>query len=275
MNQHNSTKRMTNPTNQIPTRQPNQQTPTKVQKRQTVRRSTYFRKFHGTSTYALVGYTILKSSADNGSCSFYQVLCLQLFCNTAQSKKWKEWSNWKTICKSFIVQSSRFIDQLWIQFLELSECVFPYLPNLHRMPVHWSAPWKHKSRYRSSLSDKYLGRSGCRQSENPGFFVLVILSVYGSRSLVFVDTFFYGITVRKSSFPLPRTVELHLTTIVEQELVGNSLPQDVPTPSQRIKSPPRRLSLSNWLSLECSSNIFNSWSPKIRLFTDININISR
>ena len=97
MNQHNSTNRMTNPTNQTltkprqtPTRQPNQQTPTKVQKRQTVRRSTYFRKFHGTSTYALVGYTILKSSADNGSCSFFQVLCLQLFCNTAQSKKWKE-----------------------------------------------------------------------------------------------------------------------------------------------------------------------------------------
>lgn len=144
-----------------------------------------------------------------------------------------------------------FIHQLWIQFywartvfwyqddcveanvLTRARCLIdflPYLPNLHRMPVHWSVPWKHKSRFRSSLSWR-------RFRTEVGAIPLKTLDSSHCWSWVsawrsYGNTFFW----ERVLFPLPPAVENRdLTTIVEQEL-GNSLPHDVPTPSQDRKS---------------------------------------
>ena len=112
--------------------------------------------------------------------------------------------------------------------------------------------------------------SGCHPSENNGFFLPVAMSIWFTVLWEFLLTPFFRITVTKSSFPLPPAVELHLRTIVEQELVGNSLPHDVPSPSQRIKSPPRLLLTIKLAVMRVLIQMFNSFGGLKLRDTDIN-----
>ena len=145
--------------------------------------------------------------------------------------------------------------------------VFPYLPNLHRMPVHWSAPWKHKSRFRSSLSWRIFRPKWGHPLWKP--WILRI----GDGPLEFLP--FFRNHVRKSSFrsfPLPPTVELHLTTIVEQELVGNSLTTWCSNTLSKDQLPTEAPIA---IKLAVISYARPTFSTVGALFTDININISR